>query len=98
MVLQRGPFTSPVPRRRFFPIRENMLICNADDSTFIDIVPSPGVRVAVAVSLNRDLGNVSERCDLWGMKLCASKTKTMTVWRSHTMYFLKGISINDLGT
>ena len=29
---------------------------------------------------------VSEWCDLWGMKLNASKTKTMIVSRSRTMY------------
>ena len=31
------------------------------------VVPSPGARVAVAESLIRDLGRVSEWCDLWGM-------------------------------
>ena len=50
------------------------------------VVPSPGVRVAVAESLIRDLGRVSEWCDLWWMKLNASKTKTMIVSRSHTMH------------
>ena len=45
-----------------------------------------GVRVAVAESLIRDLGRVSEWCDLWGMKLNASKTKTMIVSRSRTMH------------
>ena len=43
------------------------------------VVPSPCVRVAVAESLIRDLGRVSEWCDLWGMKLNASKTKTVIV-------------------
>ena len=50
------------------------------------VVPSPGVRVTVAESLIRDLGRVSEWCDLWGMKLNASKTKTMIVSRSCTMH------------
>ena len=50
------------------------------------VVPSPGVRVTVANSLIRDLGRVSEWCDLWGMKLNASKTKTMIVSRSLTMH------------
>ena len=49
-------------------------------------MPSPGVRVAVAESLIRDLGRVSEWCDLSGMKLNASKTKTMIVSRSRTMH------------
>ena len=43
------------------------------------VVPSPGVRVAVAEFLIRDLGRVSEWCDLSGMKLNASKTRTMIV-------------------
>ena len=34
----------------------------------------------------RDLGSVSEWCDLWGMKLNASKTKTIIVSRSRTMH------------
>ena len=58
----------------------------ADDSTLMAVVPSPGVRVTVADSLIRDLGRVSEWCDLSGMKLNASKTKTMVVSRSRTMH------------
>ena len=50
------------------------------------VVPSPGVRVAVAESLIRDHGRVSEWCDLRGMKLNASKTNTMIVSRSRTMH------------
>ena len=50
------------------------------------VVPSPGVRVAVAESLIRVHGRVSELCDLWGMKLNANKTNTMIVSRSHTMH------------
>ena len=40
----------------------------------------------LAESLIRDLGRVSEWCDLWGMELNASKTKTMIVSRSRTMH------------
>ena len=40
----------------------------------------------VAESLNRDLVRVNVWCDLWGMKLNASKTKTMIVSRSRTMH------------
>ena len=69
-----------------FSILENKLICYADDSTLIAVVPSPGFRVAVAESLSRDLVKVNEWCDLWGMKLNASKTKTMIVSRSRTMH------------
>ena len=69
-----------------FPILDNMLMGYADDSTSIAVVPSPGVRVSVAESLSRDLVKVSEWCDLWGMKLNASKTNTMIVSRSRTMH------------
>ena len=65
---------------------ENKLICYADDSTLIAIVPSPGGRVTVAESLIRDLGRVSEWSNPLGMKLNESKTKTMTVSRSRTMH------------
>ena len=58
------------------------MISDAEDSTLMDAVPSPGVRVAVAESLILGLGRVSEFCDLWGMKLIASKTKTIIVSRS----------------
>ena len=51
----------------------------ADNFTLIAVGPSPGwgccsccVRVAVAETVNSDLGKISERCDLWGMKLNAS--------------------------
>ena len=69
-----------------FSILENKLIGYADDSAFIAVVPSPGVRVTVAQSLNRDLVIVKAWCDLWGMKLNASRTKTMIVSRSRTMH------------
>ena len=72
--------------RNFFSILENKLIGYADDSTLIAVVPSPGVRVTVAESLNRDLVKVNAWCDLWRMKLNASKTKTMIVSRSRTMH------------
>ena len=51
-----------------FPILENKLIGHADDSTLIDVVPSPGVGVTVAESLSRGFVKVSEWCDLYGMK------------------------------
>ena len=69
-----------------FSILENKLIGYADDSILMAVVPSPGVRVAVAESLIRDLGRVSGWCDLWRMKSNASKTKTMIVSRSRTMH------------
>ena len=47
-----------------FSILENKLIGYADDSTLMAVVPSPGIRVAVAESLIHDLGRASEWCDL----------------------------------
>ena len=69
-----------------FSILENKLISYADDSTFMAVVPSPCVRVTVAESMIRDLFRVSEWCDIWGMKLNASKIKTMIVSMSCTMH------------
>ena len=50
------------------------------------VLPSSCVRVTVAEFLIRDLGKVSEWCDLWGTKLKSSKTKIMIVSRSRTMH------------
>ena len=80
-----GPVIVPPVHVELFSILENKLIGYADDSTLMAVVPSPGVRVSVAESLIRDFGRVSEWCDLWGMKLNASRTKTMIVSRSRTM-------------
>ena len=48
----------------FFSILVNKLIGYANDSTLMAVVPSPGVRVTLAEFLLRDLGRVSEWCDL----------------------------------
>ena len=80
-----GPLLFLLYTSKIFSILENKLIGYADDSTLKSVVPSPAVRVAVTESLIRDLGRVSEWCDLWGMKLNASKTKNMIVSRSRTM-------------
>ena len=71
---------------KLFSILENKLIGYDGDSILMAVVPSPGVRVTVAETLIRDLGRVSEWCDLWGMKLNACKKKTLIVPRSHTMH------------
>ena len=52
----------------------------------LSVMLPPGVRVTVAESLILDLHRVSEWCNLWGMKLNASKTKTMIVSSSRTMH------------
>ena len=69
-----------------FSILENKLIGYADDSTLMAVVSSPGGRYTVAEFVIRDLGRVSQWRDLWGIKLNASKTKTMIVSRSHTIH------------
>ena len=69
-----------------FSIVENKLCGYADGSTLVAVVPSPGERVAVSESMNRDLNRVSVWCNLWGMKLNASKTKTMIVSSSRTVH------------
>ena len=81
-----GPLLFLVYTLELFTILGNKLIGYADDSTLMAVVPSPGIRVAVAESLIRDLDRVSEGCDLWGMKLNASKTKIMILSRSCTMH------------
>ena len=81
-----GPLLFRLCTSELFSILENKLIGYADDSTLMAVVPSPSVRVAVAESLIRDLGRVSDWCDLRRMKLNASKTKTMIVSRSRTMH------------
>ena len=65
---------------------ENKLYGYADDSTLVAVVPSSGERVSVSETTNRDLNRVSVWCNLWRMKLNASKTKTMIVSRSRTVH------------
>ena len=81
-----GPVVvSPLHLGAFF-ILENELIDYANASTWIAFVPSPDIRVIVAESLSNGFVKVSEQCDIWGMKLNTSKTKTMIVSRSPTIH------------
>ena len=59
-----GPLLFLLYTSELFSILENKLIGYADDSTLIAVVPSPGLRVAVAESLSLDLVKLSEWCDL----------------------------------
>ena len=68
-----GPLLFLLNTSELFSILENKLIGYANDSTLIAVVPSPGHRVAVAESLSHELVKVNVWCDLWGMKLNASK-------------------------
>ena len=56
----------PVNIRNFFHYGEwkKLKLIYADDPTLMVVVPSPSVKVIVEVSLNRDLGKISEWCDL----------------------------------
>ena len=81
-----GPLLLLLCTLELFFILENMLIGCADDFTLMAVVSSPGIRVTVPEFLNRDLGRVSEWCNLWGIKLNASKTKTMIITMSRTMH------------
>ena len=72
-----GPLLFLLYTSELFSILENKLIGYTDDSTLVAVVPFPGVRVKAAESLSSDLVKVSEWCDLWGMKLNVSKTKTI---------------------
>ena len=53
-----GPLLFLLYTSELFSFLENKFIGYADDSTLIAVVPSPGVSVAVAESLIRDLGRV----------------------------------------
>ena len=79
----------PLVHCRAFLCSEKQAYGYADDSTVVAVVPSPGEKVAVSESMNRDLNKVSmwcKPCNLWGMKLNASKTKIMIVSRSRTVH------------
>ena len=81
-----GPQLFLLYTAELFSIVENKLWGYADDSTLVAVVPSPGERVAVSESMNCDLNRVSVWCNLWGMKLNASKTKTIIFSRSRTFH------------
>ena len=66
-----------------FSILENKVIGYADD--YFDGCCAIPRRYSYNRRV-RDLGRVSEWCDLLGMKLNASKTKTMIVSRSRSMH------------
>ena len=59
-----GPLLFTLYTSELFSILDYKLIGYADDSTLIAVVPSPGLRVAVAESLSRDLVKVGEWSDL----------------------------------
>ena len=64
-----GPQLFVLYTAELFSIVENKLYGYADGSTLVAVVPSPGERVAVSESMNRDLNRVSVWCNLWGMNI-----------------------------
>ena len=80
-----GPLFLFLYTSELFSILENELIGYSDDSTLMAFVPYVASEFR-SESLIRDLGRVSEWCDLLGMKLNASKTKSIIVSRSRTMH------------
>ena len=50
-----GPLLFLLYTLEFLSLLENELVGYADDSTLITVVPSPGIRVTVAESLNNGL-------------------------------------------
>ena len=77
-----GPQLPLLYRAKLFSIVENKLYGSADDSTLVAVVPSHGDRVAFSESMNLDLNRDRVWCNFLGMKLNASKTKTMIVCSS----------------
>ena len=81
---------------------ENKLISYADDTKLFSSVKSPCDRGEVAASLNRDLAKITAWCQLWGMKLNANKTHSITFSRSRTLdpphprLFISGEEIEEL--
>ena len=72
-----GPLLFLLYTSELFSILENKLIGYADDSTLIAVCAIPRRSSYGSRVLNRDLVRVNAFCDLWEMKLNASKTKTM---------------------
>ena len=81
-----GPQLFLLYTAELFSLVKHKLYGYADDSTLVAVVQSPGERVSLSESINRDLNRVSVWCNRWGMKVNMRKTKTMIVSRSHTVY------------
>ena len=69
-IVRLGSFPSCWRQVNVTPIPKGLpsfSVANYRPTTLMVFVKSPGVIVTVAESLIRDLGRVSEWCDLWGM-------------------------------
>ena len=65
---------------------ENKLIAYADDATLYASINSHIDRVSVADSLNRDISKIESWCQRWGMRLNPTKSQSITVSRSRTVF------------
>ena len=74
----------PVHIGAFFNCRINWSVMQMTPPWYLLIVRK--MLELLLQSLNRDRNKVSELCDLWGMKLKASRTTTMIVSRSCTIH------------
>ena len=81
-----GPLLFLLYTSEHFFILKNKLIGYAEDYILMDVASSPGVRVAVAKFLVRDLGRVSECCYLRGMKLNSCMINTIIISMSRTLH------------
>ena len=81
-----GPLLFILYTADLFSVVENELFNYADDSTLVARVRSPSNRCLVAASLDRDLVRIRNWCNDWDMLLNGSKTKTVVVSRSRTVY------------
>ena len=69
-----------------FFIVENKRHIYDGNSILVAVVPSTGEWVAVSESMNRNPNGVSVWCNVWGMKLNVSKTRTMKVSMSFAVH------------
>ena len=81
-----GPLMYNIYTRDLTDIFENTFFAYADDSNLVAVIPSPKDRLAVALSLIRDLVKLQVWCIAWGMMLNLSKTKAMLMSRSRTQH------------
>ena len=65
---------------------ESNMVAYADDTTLFASIPSPHHRRSVADILCRDVWRILSWCSLWGMQLNPSKSKSLIVSRSRTLF------------
>ena len=66
-------------------IQTNM-VAYADDTTLFAPIASPRDRSHVAELISQDLVTIKSWCDLWGMRLNPSKSRSLVISRSRTLF------------